>query len=73
MRGEDGYQFIEVDAKGRRRSILSSDDLFAGIKNKSAVAGHNIRLTIDRDMQIEAYKKLNERPGSVCGRGYPHW
>jgi len=65
LRGDDGYEFVEVDARGRMRRNLRSSVLFAGIENKEATPGNNIRLTIDRDMQLSAYKALEGKVGAA--------
>lgn len=65
LRGEDGHEFMEVDARGRMKRHISSNDLFAGIQNKPAASGNNIRLTIDRDLQLAAYNALEGRVGSA--------
>lgn len=65
LRGEDGYQFMEVDARGRMKRIINNKNLFAGIENKRAQPGKNIRLTIDRDLQISAFKALEGKVGSA--------
>jgi penicillin-binding protein 2 len=65
LRGEDGYEFVEVDARGRMRRDLKGSALFGGVENKEVVPGNNIRLTIDRDLQLEAYKSLEGKVGSV--------
>ncbi len=65
LRGDDGYEFVEVDARGRMRRNLRSSVLFAGIENKEATPGNNIRLTIDRDMQLSAFKALEEKVGAA--------
>ncbi|EQC45871.1 penicillin-binding protein 2 [Bacteriovorax sp. BSW11_IV] len=65
LRGEDGYQFMEVDARGRMKRVIQSNNLFQGIENKPARPGNNIRLTIDRDMQIQAFNSLEDKVGSV--------
>ena len=65
LRGEDGYQFMEVDARGRMKRIISSNNLFAGIENKVAKPGNNVRLTIDRDLQLTAFKALEGKVGSA--------
>jgi penicillin-binding protein 2 len=65
LRGTDGYQFMEVDARGRMKRLIGGKNLFAGIENKSAKPGNNIRLTIDRDMQRTAFESLEEKVGSV--------
>ncbi|MAE58985.1 MAG: penicillin-binding protein 2 [Halobacteriovorax sp.] len=65
LRGQDGYQFMEVDARGRMKRVISSNNLFQGIENKASTPGKNIRLTIDRDLQQAAFKALEEKVGSV--------
>lgn len=61
LRGEDGYEFVEVDALGRMKRQIQAEDLFSGIQNKPARAGNNLRLTIDRDMQLTAYEHMIEK------------
>lgn len=65
IRGTDGYQFMEVDARGRARRHVTSDDLYSGIDNKAAEPGKNIRLTIDRDVQLAAYHALDGKDGAA--------
>lgn len=65
IRGQDGYQFMEVDARGRARRHVTSDDLYSGIDNKSPEPGKNVRLTIDRDVQLAAYHALDGKDGSA--------
>jgi penicillin-binding protein 2 len=65
LRGEDGHEFMEVDARGRMKRHISSTDIFSGIKNKDAKAGNNIRLTIDRQIQLAASKALEGHVGSA--------
>ncbi len=65
LRGEDGYQFMEVDARGRMKRLIGGKNLFAGIENKAATPGNNIRLTIDRDMQKRAYDSLEDKVGAA--------
>lgn len=65
IRGEDGYQFMEVDARGRARRHVGSGDLYTGIDNKQAMPGKNIRLTIDRDVQLAAYHALDGKDGAA--------
>ena len=65
IRGEDGYQFMEVDARGRARRHVTSDDLYSGIDNKPPIPGKNVRLTIDRDVQLAAYHALEGKDGAA--------
>lgn len=65
LRGIDGHEFMEVDARGRMKKHLNSDDIFRGIENQMALPGKNIRLTIDRDLQLAAYKALDGKAGSA--------
>ncbi|MAZ49894.1 MAG: penicillin-binding protein 2 [Halobacteriovoraceae bacterium] len=65
LRGENGYEFVEVDALGRKKKYINTDNLFKGIEDKSPKPGNNLKLTIDRDMQKAAYEALEGRSGSV--------
>lgn len=65
LRGANGYEFVEVDALGRKKKYINTDNLFKGIENKNTEPGNNLELTIDRDMQKIAYKALDGRSGSV--------
>jgi penicillin-binding protein 2 len=66
LRGDDGYEYVEVDARGRLKRHFRNDALFGGeIENKMAQPGQNLRLTIDRDMQLTAFNALEGRAGSA--------
>ena len=62
IRGENGYEYVEVDALGRKKKNLG---LFRGIEDKPSRPGKNLKLTIDRDMQKVAYEALKGKSGSV--------
>ncbi len=64
LRGRDGYRFVEVDAHGRMKRHITNR-LFTQIQNREAIPGQNIRLTIDRDLQLTAYKALEGKVGSA--------
>ncbi len=65
LRGENGHEFVEVDARGRRKRYINTDNLFKGIEDEKPLSGMNVKLTIDRDMQIAAYKALEGKVGGV--------
>lgn len=65
LRGDDGFEFVRVDARGRVRKNIKGEDLFSEVRNKKATPGSNLRLTIDRDMQITAYNALEGKVGSA--------
>lgn len=65
LRGVNGHEFVEVDARGRRKRYINTDNLFKGIEDQKPDPGMNIKLTIDRDMQIAAYAALEGKVGSV--------
>ncbi|MBK26451.1 MAG: penicillin-binding protein 2 [Halobacteriovorax sp.] len=65
LRGDDGFQFMEVDARGRMKRVVSSGPLFGEIENRPASPGNSVRLTIDRDMQITAFKALEGKVGGA--------
>ncbi|MEZ0392650.1 MAG: penicillin-binding protein 2 [Pseudobdellovibrionaceae bacterium] len=67
IRGEDGTQFLQVDAFGRETSTSTPNIYGEQIKDKDPNPGHNVILTIDRDVQEAAYKsfKENDRMGAL--------
>ena len=65
LRGRDGYEFVEVDARGRRRRYVGSKTLLREIKNEAAIPGNNMRLTIDGELQKIAFQSLKDKVGSV--------
>lgn len=65
LRGANGHEFVEVDARGRRKRYINTDNLFKGIEDQKPDPGMNIKLTIDRDMQLAGYAALEGRVGSV--------
>lgn len=65
LRGENGHEFVEVDARGRRKRYINTDNLFKGIEDETPLSGMNVKLTIDRDMQIAAYNALEGKVGGV--------
>jgi penicillin-binding protein 2 len=65
LRGENGHEFVEVDARGRRKRYINTDNLFKGIEDESPISGMNVKLTIDRDMQLAAFDALEGRVGGV--------
>lgn len=65
IRGEDGYQFMEVDAQGRMKKHVQGDGLLKGISNQPPVAGYNLRLSIDRDLQRTAHNAIKDKVAAV--------
>lgn len=65
IRGEDGYEYVEVDALGRKKRHLGHDELFKNIKNTPSRPGANVRLTIDSDLQVSAFEALEGKVGSA--------
>ena len=65
LRGIDGHRFMEVDAFGRLKKQIEGESIFQEVKNKEVQTGNNIRLTIDRDLQLTAYKALQDKVGGV--------
>lgn len=60
LAGENGGQQVEVDAMGRRIRVLN---------RLRAKPGHNVVLTIDRDLQETAFELLDGREGAVVVLG----
>lgn len=65
VRGKNGFEYVEVDALGRKKKYINTDNLFQGIEDDSPQPGKNLVLTIDRDMQNAGYKALDGKSGSV--------
>lgn len=65
LRGENGHEFVEVDARGRRKRYINTDNLFKGIEDEKPLSGMNVKLTIDRDMQVAAFDALKGWSGGV--------
>lgn len=65
LRGENGHEFVEVDARGRKKRYINTDNLFKGIEDEKPVLGNNVKLTVDRDMQNIAYKALEGKVGGI--------
>ncbi len=65
IRGKNGFEYVEVDALGRKKKFINTDDLFQGEKNVKPTPGDNLKLTIDRDMQLAGFNALKEKTGSV--------
>lgn len=65
LRGDNGFEYVEVDALGRKKKYINTDNLFEGIEDENPQPGKNLRLTIDRDMQSAAYEALKGSSGSV--------
>ena len=65
LRGADGYEFVEVDALGRKKRHLESKGFLGDVLGERVRPGKNLKLTIDRDMQQVAYQSLEEKVGSV--------
>ncbi len=60
LRGEKGYEFILQDSKGREVGSLND-----GKNDIKSVAGSDLILTIDADLQEYAEKLLGNRKGSI--------
>jgi penicillin-binding protein 2 len=56
---------VEVDARGRRKRYINTDNLFKGIEDEPPLSGMGVKLTIDRDMQIAAYNALEGKVGGI--------
>jgi penicillin-binding protein 2 len=56
LHGTSGYQRVEVNAEGRVIRV---------VERRASIPGENVHLTIDFDLQLEAFKALDGKVGSV--------
>ncbi|MFN7730133.1 MAG: penicillin-binding protein 2 [Bdellovibrio sp.] len=59
IRGDSGYQYVQVDAFGREAVTQTPNIYGEQIKDKESTAGANVILTIDRDLQEAAWKTFS--------------
>ncbi|MBX3022361.1 MAG: penicillin-binding protein 2 [Bdellovibrionales bacterium] len=59
VRGKDGTSYVEVDARGREAPTENSN--YFGFQPEPALPGHNLVLTIDKDIQEAAFKAMNRQ------------
>ncbi len=67
LRGQNGREYVEVDALGRKRKYLSDEVVFSGVERVAPVPGHSLKLTVDKDLQELAYELFKGKSGSVVG------
>jgi len=65
LRGVNGREYVEVDAHGRKRKYINTDNLFKGVEDIPSVPGNNLVLTLDRDMQLAAHEGMKDKAGSL--------
>lgn len=65
LRGDDGEEWVEVDALGRRKLQKYRGRFIAENQGKPAVPGRNLTLTIDQDLQMIAAEAFGDKVGSL--------
>ncbi len=65
VRGQDGHELVEVDARGRMKRYMEGTNIIDGIENKDPISGENIRLTVDNDLQNAAFTALEGKTGGA--------
>ena len=69
LRGKDGFARIVVDAKGRQKTDVDPDlvaSIIGGSMRKEPVAGDNVFLTIDMELQRTVEKALSRYPSAAA-------
>lgn len=51
LRGQDGVEYVIVDARGRRRDDPAARRLITGMPNRAPIPGNDVYLSIDVDLQ----------------------
>jgi penicillin-binding protein 2 len=65
LRGDDGEEWVEVDALGRRKLQKYRGRFIAENQGKPAIPGKNLVLTIDQDLQTAALEAFGDKVGSM--------
>nr|HMN68796.1 penicillin-binding transpeptidase domain-containing protein [Bdellovibrionales bacterium] len=60
IRGKVGVEFVEVDARGREAAPGENPNYY-GFQPQPAIPGHNLVLTIDKDIQEATFKAMNRK------------
>lgn len=62
LRGVEGYEIIAFDREGKRVDKISEE-----FENQEPIAGANLYLTVDFNLQMNAEKILGNRRGAIVG------
>lgn len=65
LRGQDGEELKEVDALGRAKLDRQKGRVLSTEPDKPAMPGTNLKLTIDQDLQLAAWKAFEDKIGSI--------
>ena len=65
LRGNNGVEFVEVDARGRRTKFIDDHNLFSQIQDIPEEPGNHLELTLDRDLQNISQKYLEGKVGGI--------
>ncbi len=65
LRGQDGFKYKLVDARGREVQQFSDQEKLLSLKGKPPRAGNNLVLTLDLELQKEAEELFCDKAGAV--------
>lgn len=65
LRGVDGEEVVEVNALGRRITHQKENSILSDSTFRDDVAGKNLILTIDQDLQLAAKEAFGDKVGSL--------
>ena len=65
LRGQNGREYVEVDALGRKRKYVNTDNFFSGVEAIKSVPGNNLKITVDKELQELASELMKDKTGSV--------
>jgi len=61
LRGVNGVGYVEVDAMGRRKKSEGAEKLLGFVAQTEPVAGNNVYLTLDADLEVAAASAMKAR------------
>lgn len=67
LKGIPQVNYSVVDSRGRKRILDFEEEFLKNLKKTSLQEGQNIKLTLDKDLQIQAYNLLEGFAGGLIG------
>ncbi len=67
LRGSPSISYSIIDAKGRKRELDFEDEFLKKLPKYPFIEGQNLKLTLDKDLQLKAYHSFKNESGGMIG------